>query len=188
MQCPTCNSDAPPAPSICPHCGAFLNLVPGSSTRTRSALSIMRIFLAIVALLMVAGVAAFNLIKKSGGWRGLLDLTGPHTHRTLLAIVHGGVAQPSELHGKGALYFIPMGRQAIPAQSLAAYYEKKFAITVTVLPEVRLDPSACIPARKQCVAEEMILATKRAYPKIASDPGSVVIILTDEDLYGRSLG
>src|ERR1041385_9200234 len=34
----------------------------------------------------------------------------------------------------------------------------------------------------------MILATKRAYPKIASDPDSVVIILTDEDLYGRSLG
>jgi YD repeat-containing protein len=81
-----------------------------------------------------------------------------------------------------------MGRQAISLQSLADYYDKKFEIDVSVLHEVPLGPGACLPTRNQCVAEEMILATKRAYPKIAADPDATIIILTDEDLYSRSLG
>jgi YD repeat-containing protein len=81
-----------------------------------------------------------------------------------------------------------MGRQAISVASLADYYDKKFETKVGVLPAVPLEPDACLPTRNQCVAEEMILATKRAYPKIAADPDAAIIILTDEDLYARSLG
>jgi len=41
---------------------------------------------------------------------------------------------------------------------------------------------------KACIAEELILAAKRAHRKIADDPDSTMIVLTDEDLYPRSLG
>jgi hypothetical protein len=81
-----------------------------------------------------------------------------------------------------------VGRQAISLHSFADYYHKKFEIDVNVLPEVPLQPGACLPARSQCIAEEMILAIKRAFPEIAADSDTTVIILTDEDLYSRSLG
>ena len=103
-------------------------------------------------------------------------------------MAHGNIFQPNELQHRGTLYFAPMGKQAISAQSLAEYYDKKFEINIDVLPPVPLDPSACAPERKQCVAEEMILAAKRAYPKIAADPDAVLFILTDEDIYSRTLG
>jgi len=38
--------------------------------------------------------------------------------------------------GHGTLYFRPMGRQAIPAQSLADYYRQRFQIKITMLPAV----------------------------------------------------
>src|SRR5262249_27645997 len=56
------------------------------------------------------------------------------------------------------------------------------------LPEVAVGPSSYDAARGQYIAEEMILDTKRAYPKIARSADSIMIILTDEDIYPRSLG
>jgi hypothetical protein len=141
-----------------------------------------------VAILIVVGAASFNRLKKSGVWDKLLHLSTQRTRRTGVPVVHGDIVQPGELHSKGTLYFVPMGKQVIPVQSLAKYYDQKFQLEIKILPEVPLDPSACLPIRKQCVAEEMIVATKRAYPKIAADPDSVMFILTDEDLYSRSLG
>jgi YD repeat-containing protein len=138
-------------------------------------------------VLIIFAIAAFNLVKKNGGWQELLRLARLTPHRAGVPVVHGNVVQPSELQHSGTLYFVPMGRQAISLQAFADYYNKKFEINVNVLREVPLEPGACLPARKQCVAEEMILATERAYPKIAADPDATVIILTDEDLYARSL-
>ena len=96
--------------------------------------------------------------------------------------------QPTELQGHGTLYFVPMGRQAIPAQSLADYYEQKFQIKITMLPAVDVESSSCEPSRNQCSAEAMILQARHAYPQIARAPDSVMIILSDEDIYPRSFG
>ncbi|HEY6972173.1 MAG TPA: DUF6531 domain-containing protein [Candidatus Angelobacter sp.] len=101
-------------------------------------------------------------------------------------VEHGGTATPEELHAHGKLYFVPMGRQRLPAQSLADYYHEKFKLDITVLPQTALKTSSCVPQRKQCVAEEVIQDMQRAYPKIADDPESVMIALTDEDLFARS--
>ena len=100
-------------------------------------------------------------------------------------VEHGGIATPAELHAHGKLYFVPMGRQWVPVQSLADYYHEKFKLDVTVLPEAALKSSSCVPIRKQCIAEEMIDDAGRMYPGIANDPDSVMIILTDEDLFAH---
>jgi YD repeat-containing protein len=188
MQCPICRSEAPPAPSICSHCGAFISVIPEAPQVPANTLRWTIRILFLLTVLIIFAIAAFNIANKNGRWQELLRLIRQTPQRTGVAVVHGNVVQPSELQHRGALYFVPMGRQAISAESLADYYDKKFEIKVSVLREVPLDPGACLPARKQCVAEEMILAVKRAYPKIAADPDAAIIILTDEDLYSHSLG
>lgn len=105
-----------------------------------------------------------------------------------LPVQHGGVARPEELHGHGKLYFVPVGKQGIPVQTLADYYVQKFGIRVTVLPHVDLRKSDCVAARKQCVAEELAADMTSAYSEIARDPNSVMIALTDEDIFPRSMG
>jgi YD repeat-containing protein len=96
--------------------------------------------------------------------------------------------KPEELQAQGKLYFVPMGSQAISAQSLAAYYRQKFNLVVTVLPSVALKPETCVPSRNQCIAEEMIIEAKHACPRIAHKAESMFIVLTDEDIFPRSLG
>jgi YD repeat-containing protein len=188
MQCPTCKSEAPPAPSICPHCGAFISVIPQAAGDPRDTRRWAIRIVFFITVLIICGVALFNLVKQNGGWRALQRFSQRTAPRPHIPVVHGNVIHPNELQHRGTLYFIPMGRQAISAESLAKYYDKKFEINIAVLQPVPLDPSACLPERKQCVAEEMVLAAKRAYPKIAADPDAVLFILTDEDLYSRMLG
>lgn len=182
MACPLCKSETPPPPCICPHCGAFVSVIPQSQP-SRADKLIVIIPVALVLMVVALGVIGFYAIKKSTGkYRAAM-----RTQRSQIAVVHGKALAPGELQASGKLYFVPMGKQVIPVQSLADYYEKKFAMHIDVLPEVALTAADCLPERKQCIAEEMILASKRAYPKIARDLDSIVIILTDEDLYSRSL-
>jgi YD repeat-containing protein len=102
-------------------------------------------------------------------------------------VEHGAVVQPQELQAHGKLYFVAMGKQVISAESLAAYYRHKFNIGITVLPRLPLTPEACVPSRNQCIAEEMTIAAERAYSQIAHKPDSVIIVLTDEDIFPRRL-
>ena len=73
-------------------------------------------------------------------------------------------------------------------RSLAEYYANKFGIQVYILPEVKLAPAACVPERNQCIAEEVIGAMTNAYSDIARNPESVMIALTDEDIFPKDLG
>ncbi|HXO38017.1 MAG TPA: hypothetical protein VN872_05245, partial [Candidatus Acidoferrum sp.] len=107
---------------------------------------------------------------------------------TRYAVEHGRVANPEELRGHGKLYFVPVGRQAIFVRSLAEYYAQKFGTQIYILPEVKLAPSACVPERNQCIAEEVIGAMTNAYSDIARNPESVMIALTDEDIFPKELG
>jgi len=103
-------------------------------------------------------------------------------------VEHGGIASPKDLHADGKLYFVPMGSQAISVESLADYYRQRFGIQIAILPPVPLNRSSCVPERKQCIAEEMLLDIQRHYPKVAADPDSVLIMLTDEDVFPRAYG
>jgi YD repeat-containing protein len=138
-------------------------------------------------LFAVAG-SGFYFLAHSGFFVRLLARFDQRRPPGGVPVEHGGLVRPDELEKYGKLYFIPMGRQAIPVQSLADYYRGKFNLEITILPEAPLEAGDCVPPRRKCIAEEMILTMKRTYPGLARDPDSVMIILTDEDLFPRSLG
>jgi YD repeat-containing protein len=178
MRCPRCNSDLPPEQPVCPHCGT---LATRRSFGARRPLLLIGICLFVLGLTVV-GVYLFLSGEFMLGWRSFHQPRAPRE----VPVEHGSIVRPDELQPHGKLFFVPMGKQAIPAQELADYYNEKFHIKITVLPELALEDSACVPSRHQCIAEEMMIDTERAYqPAGTSD--TVVIILTDEDIYPRSL-
>jgi YD repeat-containing protein len=104
-----------------------------------------------------------------------------------LAVEHGQLARRAELHAHGKLYFVPVGKQAIPIQSLADYYRRKFGIGLIVLSQVEVRPTDCVPDRHQCIAQELQAEMTTTYAEIARNPDSVMIALTDEDIFPRDL-
>ncbi len=139
------------------------------------------------------GFAAYTFLKPrlglQGGRRGKQPVA-PRSliHKTEYPVEHGDAVRPEELHGHGQLYFVPVGAQAIPVQSLADYYLEKFGTQITVLPQVDIRAADCVPERRQCVAEELEAEMTTAYAEIARNPDSVMIALTDEDIFPRELG
>jgi YD repeat-containing protein len=192
MQCPNCHFEIPAAQGPCPNCG-FLIIVPSESFGRRH--PVWLISLSLLSLLLVLSVAGFvgtvvyRMVQGSrSSQKTQRGINGPEIRTSRFAVEHGGVASPKELHGHGKLYFVPVGRQAIPVRSLADYYDKKFGIKITVLSEVTLGPAACVQARHQCIAEEVMAAMVAANPEIARKPDSVMIALTDEDIFPQKLG
>ena len=183
MRCPTCSSEFSADQGFCPHCG--------TPTNTRRSLGARVPALVIVTSIAILGcfvAVGIYTLQKSGLFDRLRAISARrHQPAGEVPVEHGPVVQAKELHGQGKLYFLPMGRQVIPAQSLADYYHEKFAIDITVLPELSIEAGDCAPQRHQCIAEEMILHARREHPEIVNDPDSVLIILTDEDIYPRSL-
>jgi YD repeat-containing protein len=186
MKCSVCGFDLSSPQTACPHCGSYL----GNPLATRAAdppRTFRYLLAGSVFVLAVFGFLSYRLLSKPDFWDFLRNPALNQRPRQQ-AVVHGEVITPEELEAHGKLYFLPMGRQAVPVESLAAYYRDKFRIEVTVLPEVAIDSAAYDSPRGQYIAEEMILDMKRAQPGIARAADSIIIILTDEDIYPRSLG
>jgi YD repeat-containing protein len=186
MKCTACGFEFSDSQPTCPRCGSYL----GPTTTPSQGFRYILVCIGIAAVLCAAAGAylSHRVITRQDPWAFLRKFPAPGQASRYGPVAHGGVVKPGELQSQGKLYFVPMGSQAFSAESLAAYYREKFQIEVTVLPEVPIGPTDYDPSRKQYVAEEMILDMKRACPKIAHDPASAIIVLTDEDIYGRSLG
>jgi YD repeat-containing protein len=185
MKCSVCGLELPSPQTACPRCGSFLGTLAGGTAEPPRT---FRYFLiGFVLLLAVFAVLGYRLLSKSD-FRDFLRGPALNQRPRHQAVVHGDVVKPEELEAHGKLYFVPMGRQAFPVESLAAYYRDKFKIDVTVFPEIAINSAAYDSSRGQYIAEEMVLEMKRAQPKIARASDSIIIILTDEDIYGRSLG
>jgi predicted Zn-dependent protease len=75
---------------------------------------------------------------------------------------------------------------AAELEDLAEFYAVRYGIEVDVLPPASIPASARDPARYQLVAEELIDVLRAAYPE-AGDPDHVVIGVTSDDLYIRSV-
>ncbi|HEU4415811.1 MAG TPA: hypothetical protein VFT65_13575 [Candidatus Angelobacter sp.] len=135
-----------------------------------------------------AGIALYKAERRAPVAHGTQKTDAPPSSINTVPVEHGGVARPQELHGHGKLYLVPVGSQVIPTESLADYYRHKFGIDIAVLPELKVRPSACISARRQCIADELITDMANAYPDISRAPESVMIALTDEDIFIRNSG
>jgi YD repeat-containing protein len=177
----------------CPNCGAIAPVLHESLGKRHPGLLIFVTIGAFLAILATVGFAGHRVLEKAGFFSRALGprQNGESTRGSRLSEVpvnHGRVVRREELHGHGKLYFVPVGQQAIPVQSLADYYLEKFGVQITTLPQVEIRPADCVPERHQCVAEELEAEMTNAYPEISRLRDSVMIALTDEDIFPRELG
>jgi hypothetical protein len=179
MHCRKCGSQVSFQQGFCPNCGSP---IPGPHSRQSWIKQNAAWFISVAVLCTLAGMTAFGF----GAYRYIQNMLSGMPR--VAKVKHGGPARPDEFRAHGKLYFVPVGPQVIPVKSLAAYYRQKFAIEITVLPPVGLSSSAFIPERRQWIAEEVTAAMTTAYPDIARDRDSVMIALTDVDLYAQALG
>jgi len=177
MICPYCNTQLPPQQQFCPHCGTFDSAArePRHSFGSRHPAVLVIGCLAVVMSLFSVG--AYLLVTRIAR-----EVKPKDT-----AVVHGAVASPAELNAHGRLYFVPVGRQVVPAETLAEYYQQKFNIQIEVLPAIEANSASYYPNRKQYAAEDLIADMKFEHPELARDPNAVVIGLTDEDIFQRWL-
>jgi|SRR5271166_322058 len=96
-------------------------------------------------------------------------------------------AGPASIHtlkGRGAVYLMPLGKpQTILSTNLLSYYRNKYGLELHVLAPVPLRAWTTNHTRHQFIAEELIEAMKRAYPQFANDPDTILIGVTDQDMY-----
>jgi predicted Zn-dependent protease len=82
------------------------------------------------------------------------------------------------------IYFVPIGSLSeVKMDYLAGYYKQRFGLTVQVLSAIPLDPAAFNTARQQNQIEGLMASMKRAYPTLANDGRSIVIGITEADIY-----
>lgn len=85
------------------------------------------------------------------------------------------------------VYFVPIGNLAyVDIQSLVRYYQQRFGLTVTPLPAIALDGYAFNLNRKQNEAERLIQSMQAGYPDLARDGRSILIGITEVDIYTSS--
>lgn len=140
------------------------------------------IFILLLFLAALAAAPAWLVWKYNRGMQPQV-LRGP----VLLTRQTHVPAKPSELHGEGEVYFVPIGKQAVAPESLVQHYKSKFNLTIHLLPPLPLTAKAFDRERRQYIAEELVEQMKRAYPDIANDFKNVMIGLTHEDIYVRDL-
>src|SRR5579859_4236615 len=186
MNCFNCGSEMSLQQAVCHNCGA-----PVADAHLRKSWikqnAAWLISATVLCVLAGAGVLGFGAYRYLGRMQQLSARRSEMRYRTG-QVQHGPPARPDEFRAHGKLYFVPVGPQVISANSLADYYRQKFAIEITVLPPVQLPSSAWLPARRQYIAEEVTAAMTTAYPDIARIRDSVMIALTDADLYSQALG
>lgn len=93
-------------------------------------------------------------------------------------------ATAKDLEGRGTVYLVPLGKaQSILSSDLLAYYQNKYGLQPRVLAPVPLPDWTRDEIRNQLIAEELVEAMKRANPQLADDPDTILIGVTDQDMY-----
>lgn len=107
--------------------------------------------------------------------------------RTTRPTTFGRLLQPAsidQLHGFGQVFVVPIGDTAsLISPALRDYYSNKYGLWLRVLPGIPIPEWARDRARQQVVADELVEAMRKAYPQQARNPQSVLIGLTDQDMY-----
>ena len=86
------------------------------------------------------------------------------------------------------IYFAAVGEmRSVHLDALQAYYEQRYDLTVEILPPIGLEPVVVDERRRQLIAEELIEMLKRRYPEHARSPQSILIGITEGDMYIREV-
>ena len=93
-------------------------------------------------------------------------------------------ASASELRGRGTVYLVPLGTvQSVSVPQMLDDFYKRYKLQLHLLPTISPPDWAKNASRKQFVAEDLVTAMKLAYPQQSAEPGSVIIGITDDDMY-----
>jgi predicted Zn-dependent protease len=84
------------------------------------------------------------------------------------------------------VYFVPIGNLAVvDVPYLVGYYQQRFGLTIT--PLTAIAPGRTFdPRRRQFQAEALIRSIEAGYPDIANDGRSIMIGITEADIYTAS--
>ena len=86
------------------------------------------------------------------------------------------------------IYFAAVGEmRSVHLDALQAYYKQRYDLTVEILPPIGLEPMVVDERRRQLIAEELIELMKRRYPEHARSPQSILIGITEGDMYIREV-
>jgi predicted Zn-dependent protease len=86
------------------------------------------------------------------------------------------------------IYLVAIGEmRSVRLDTLQAYYKQRYDLTVEVLPPVAFEPVVVDERRRQLIAEELIELMKRRYPEHARNPRSILIGITEGDMYIRGV-
>jgi len=139
-----------------------------------------------VSLALLGYIAFFYFggsIQRAMWWM-LRPLQSRRVARSSSSVPLPHPASRDQLHGSGQIYLIPIGDTAhLITPSLLQYYRTTYGLLLQVLPSLPVPEWARDEARQQLVADELIEAMRRAYPERAASLNSVLIGLTDEDIY-----
>ena len=86
------------------------------------------------------------------------------------------------------IYFVAMGEmRSVRLDGLQAYYKQRYDLTIDLLRPIGLEPVVVDERRRQFIAEELLSLLKRRYPEHARSPQSIVIGITEGDMYIREV-
>ncbi|HLJ85459.1 MAG TPA: hypothetical protein VKZ53_01470 [Candidatus Angelobacter sp.] len=130
------------------------------------------------------GSSIFNLPKSR-----VDRIETDHSPNSVSADDLVSVSRISGPRGKKKLYFVPIGDfPGSQMHDLVSYCEKRFRVKAEILDRLPTIGISKDPVRKQFAGEELISAIKKAYPAVAANPDSVLLGLTEDDMYARSVG
>jgi len=139
-----------------------------------------------ISLVLLACIVFFFFGGMIEGalWRSLRPFLQRDSFRRSGTVQLPQPASRDELRGMGQIYLVPIGDTTpLISAALLQYYRDKYGLTLDVLPSIPVPEWARDEARHQVVAEELIEAMRRAYPQQAATPDSILIGVTDEDIY-----
>ncbi len=86
------------------------------------------------------------------------------------------------------IYFVAIGEmRSVRLDGLQAYYKQRYDLTIDLLRPIGLEPVVVDERRRQLIAEELLSLLKRRYPEHARSPQSIVIGITEGDMYIREV-
>ena len=151
-------------------------------------------FIAGVMVLCVGlGIVLYGQLASSGAPSGAADsssltepvdqpiLESPSRVALTVPTTRASSIPPAPLNVQ--VYFVPIGNLAfVDIPYLVSYYQQRFGLTITPLPAVA--PGRTFnPRRRQFQAEGLIRSIETGYPAIANDGRSILIGITEGDLY-----
>lgn len=115
-----------------------------------------------------------------------LEVVQPDEEFLINLLSAGPSVNPENLPRYGQVYVVPFSKKAEEfAEILPPYYKSKLNLDVTLLPILPTPRDVEDGKRHQLIAERLMDLIRAKYPDQSDDPESVLIGITDEDVYVR---